>query len=677
MMNRDDGGGYSVFKNWRHRLKNDTAMKTPLSCMQSFMGLATSYWLRSNERTSAWLLTAGVVALTIASSKASIYTAKGWSATQDSLYRLGNESNPSTMEELGSNALALAGIVLGRMVVIAGGRHLMSSNLHRRARRWLVSQYNEALFDAKQTHLHITSDKTHDKNSPLTLPDNIDQRIDESSGAFYGSIIGLPMGFIGAGFSMYFVIEEMMKTSTPMESLPFLGAYATSALAVAVAASYVGPNTYIAYKFGQLQKWISLEQQKAGGSWRSEMGNTFRRSSQIAASKGEEVQSTILKRLYDRVDTVWWKDTLLDSAFLGYKNSYNYFANRGASYIPFLSAYANGDIDLKGYLEGTELTSELIGDLSWFVNVMPALAHISANSDRLTEISRATEAIHNTKEFYKQRGVSEFNRASSPDVSALQVNNLELMFAGHNNPETFLRAENLEFKAGEWSTIVARNGAGKSLFLKALTGQWMYGRGDITYAENKKIMYASQEPDLPDLLSLKELVTYPKKAEDFSDVEIAALLNKVDLGQFIEKMQSDLCEGKSWKDVFSGGQKQKLVQARILLHKPNTLLLDEATSAMDPSSARKFFQSIKDGLPDTSVVAITHYDFMPQFKDGSPMFDKVIYVDDKCAKTYLGSQYEDILQRERALRELEEKGDNNPQLYWLIRNQQHHIPDIS
>ncbi len=638
-------------KGWFGRLRDSmrcsSSLNTPLSGMRDFVGLATAYWRHSDEKLLAYTLTAGVVAFSWMLGQSSPYVADAWANVLDSMYRLapGSEER-STMENVRDNAMLLAGIVFTRLFVLAGARHLCSSNLNRRARGWLQDQFNQALFDGQHAHMHMTSDQTQDPKSSMSMPDNLDQRIDEPTGAFYGGLIGLSMGAVTTTSSFIAVFNKMQEFSTPLEMIKFAGAYGTSMAALMVASAYVIPNTMGAFKIGTWQKMINLAKQKASGNWRGEMGNAFRHSTQIASAKGEETQLRIHRQLYEKIDRIWFVDTMLDSFFLGYKNIYNYAAAKGVSYLPFLIPYRDGDINLQQFLLGEQLTSELIGDMSWFFHVMPDIANISANTKRLTDVSKAREEIFHLEDFARQRGISQFTRRTQDTSQGIGIKDLQIMLPGKNG-EILLEAEDLQFRPGQWTMLVGDNGCGKSTLLKTITQKWLFGRGEISMPEGQTLFFIGQDPHLPEHLSLKEQLTYPAKGEEFDDTEIAALLHRLGLGKFIAFMHDNLHQGKSWKNQLSGGQKQKVVQGRILLHKPGVLLADEPTSAMDTQSKKEFWQSIRDESPNTIVLAIEHYESMPRFRDGSIVFNQIAHCNDRRIDTHAGMWFEAYREQKR------------------------------
>lgn len=217
------------------------------------------------------------------------------------------------------------------------------------------------------------------------------------------------------------------------------------------------------------------------------------------------------------------------------------------------------------------------------------------------------------------------------------IRNLELMHQGHD-AAPFLTIRNLRFRRGEWTFVKGNSGSGKTSLVKAINGLWPHGRGDIVFPEGLTTFYAAQDVKLPQL-SLKELVCLPQGAEGHSDAEVAAVLFKAGLGEFIEYLALEGRDGNSWDHGLSGGQKQRLVAARILLHQPGLLFLDEAASALDPQAKIAFHQAIKDNCPGATVISIMHDPTPPRSIGGAAFYDSVLTLADGLAtKTPVGGR---------------------------------------
>jgi ABC-type uncharacterized transport system fused permease/ATPase subunit len=213
-------------------------------------------------------------------------------------------------------------------------------------------------------------------------------------------------------------------------------------------------------------------------------------------------------------------------------------------------------------------------------------------------------------------------------VFGLTIRNLDLMHQGTDIP--FLTVRNVRFRRGEWTCVRGESGSGKTSLVKAINGLWPHGRGDIVFPEGVKTLFAAQEVKLPQL-TLKELVCLPDTAERYVDLRAASALHKAGLGEFIEYLADDGREGKIWDQLLSGGQKQKLVVARILLHQPGLLFLDEAACSLDPEAKIAFHQAIKDNCPRATVISVMHEAIPPRSATGAEFYDSVLTIADGVA----------------------------------------------
>jgi vitamin B12/bleomycin/antimicrobial peptide transport system ATP-binding/permease protein len=62
----------------------------------------------------------------------------------------------------------------------------------------------------------------------------------------------------------------------------------------------------------------------------------------------------------------------------------------------------------------------------------------------------------------------------------------------------------------------------------------------------------------------------------------------------------------AWDQTLSGGEKQRLGFARLLVHRPDIVVLDEATSALDPPGQEQVMRLIATSLPGATVISVGH-----------------------------------------------------------------------
>ncbi|TNE36766.1 MAG: ABC-F family ATP-binding cassette domain-containing protein [Alphaproteobacteria bacterium] len=123
--------------------------------------------------------------------------------------------------------------------------------------------------------------------------------------------------------------------------------------------------------------------------------------------------------------------------------------------------------------------------------------------------------------------------------------------------------------------LVALNGAGKTTFLRCLTGELELTSGEVTFSRGARIGYMSQEVD-PALLDLTcraaVLSALPEALRDDEDWRVDMVLGSLGFDEHhYEQKVSTL----------SGGWQRLLLLARIWVSEPDILLMDEPTNHLD------------------------------------------------------------------------------------------------
>ncbi|WP_202306897.1 type I secretion system permease/ATPase [Dryocola clanedunensis] len=178
-----------------------------------------------------------------------------------------------------------------------------------------------------------------------------------------------------------------------------------------------------------------------------------------------------------------------------------------------------------------------------------------------------------------------------------------------------LRITRLEIQQGERVAVLGRNGAGKSTLLQALAGGVDLVSGDVRLDN-----LSMTQIDMADLrrnigfLSQNARLFYGTLRENLtlgaphaSDESIFEVLEISGAGGFVKQLPKGLdhpiMEGGAG---LSGGQRQSILLARMLLRSPNIVLLDEPTASLDDHTEREFIQRLGQWLGNRTLIVATH-----------------------------------------------------------------------
>jgi ATP-binding cassette subfamily C protein len=227
--------------------------------------------------------------------------------------------------------------------------------------------------------------------------------------------------------------------------------------------------------------------------------------------------------------------------------------------------------------------------------------------------------------FYKILGTAEDPEAGeSLPCEPMQINIKGMSFAYDQTNEDdnadgdgatqIFDGLDLRIKEGQKHAIVGVSGTGKSTLLSILSGYYDDYEGSVSYGKLelraisksslcKCVGVVSQNTFLFDDTMRNNITLY---SNEYTDDEVKKACADAGLGEFIESLQEGLdTEISEAGGNISGGEKQRVALARVLLRKQPIMLLDEFTASLDPSTAYSMEEHVLS-LTGITVVSVTH-----------------------------------------------------------------------
>ena len=189
----------------------------------------------------------------------------------------------------------------------------------------------------------------------------------------------------------------------------------------------------------------------------------------------------------------------------------------------------------------------------------------------------------------------------------LTVNDLSMQFG----PSVLFSKVDLQFTAGNCYGIIGANGAGKSTFIKILSGELEPTSGSVTLAPKRRMSVLKQNQSLYDDYPVLETVImgHPRlcecgrekdaiyEKEDFSDedglraaeleeeyAELGGYEAESDAGRILQGLGVDTALHQTLMSELDPRLKVKVLLAQALFGRPDVLLLDEPTNNLDLQS---------------------------------------------------------------------------------------------
>lgn len=196
--------------------------------------------------------------------------------------------------------------------------------------------------------------------------------------------------------------------------------------------------------------------------------------------------------------------------------------------------------------------------------------------------------------------------------------------------KTVLEDITLTIPYGQKIAVLGKSGSGKTTLARLLHGDITPSKGYVTLASVPIAKIRDFIWDYFGLISQDSYIFAMSIIDNLrigkieaTESEIWDVLEAVDLKSYVETLPDGLNTMADEAGLrFSGGQRQRLVLARVLLQNPPIVVLDEPTVGLDPVTERVVLDTIQRVLADKTVVMITHH------LQGIEDFDRVIFVEE-------------------------------------------------
>lgn len=292
----------------------------------------------------------------------------------------------------------------------------------------------------------------------------------------------------------------------------------------------------------------------------------------------------------------------LSSTFVTMKLSFALFPSTLIGTLPVALALANN---------GTISAPQAALAVMLSISMVGSLAKLEVFSENMRQVKCTIESL---EEFLEMPELPEPEQRAELNGTDVVLQDVHFSYTGEQAEEV-LHGINLALPAGSFTALVGPSGGGKSTVAKLIARFWDVTAGSITIGG-----VPIQEMPLSQLSELVSFVTQDNFLfrcsllenirlgnPNASDEAVKAAARAAQCEEFIQKLPQgyDTPAGEAGKRL-SGGEKQRIAIARMMLKNAPIVILDEATAFTDPENENKIQQSIAALTKGKTLLVIAH-----------------------------------------------------------------------
>ncbi|WP_106767360.1 thiol reductant ABC exporter subunit CydC [Paenibacillus faecalis] len=252
-----------------------------------------------------------------------------------------------------------------------------------------------------------------------------------------------------------------------------------------------------------------------------------------------------------------------------------------------------------------------------FLPVSEAIERIPQYEQSFIRLNAITEETPEQVDGEDQAGMTrEEAAATALEGVYLKVDNVRFDYGerGASDRPTVSNLS-LDIPQGAKVAVIGRSGAGKSTLLNLIQGVITPMEGRVTINGIDACQFGDGMPSVVSVLNQKPHLFDTTLANnirlgrmDASDEELQAAVQKARLGELVNALPEGLeTRMQETGQRFSGGERQRVALARILLQDTPVVILDEPTVGLDPKTERDLLSTMFASLEGKSLIWVTHH----------------------------------------------------------------------
>jgi putative ATP-binding cassette transporter len=548
-----------------------------------FWSAAKGFWSPQQGDRLAWPLTIGIALLVVLA----VLAQYGINVWNRKIFDALEKRDASSVLFLALVFFPLAAASVGVGVASVYGR----MSMQRRWRAWLSDHVLDRwLKNGRYYQLNLVSGDHQNPEGRLTedLRVSTDAPIDFAVGVSTASLSALT--FIAVLWTIGGALTVPLGGSDV--TIPgFLVIAAVLYAAIASGAMAIVGRSFVA---------VSESKNQAEADYRYNLTRVRENGESIALLGGEEEERAGLNRSFVEVLRKW-------RALCGQHMRTTIVSHGSGIIAPVLPIilcapkFLDGSMSLGQVMQAASAFTIVQAAFAWLVDNYPRLAEWTAGARRIASLMVSVDALEKAE---TGEGINRIKRSETDDA-AIRMKDLVVAL---DNGTAVVDDTDVVVKKGERVLVAGASGSGKSTLVRAISGLWPWGGGEISIQRDSRLFLLPQRPYVP-TGSLRRAIAYPGAAEDWDLDTIRNALDRVGLGHLKDRVE----EEAPWDQTLSGGEKQRLTVARVLLHRPDIIVLDEATAALDPKSQDDLMKLLSEEMEGLTILSVGHRPELEQF----------------------------------------------------------------